>query len=171
MTNVSFQYAEAIFALASEKHSEHEILAIYETFLSVFNENLRNTLLHPKITKVAKKEIVGSLKLGSLFTHFLFVLIDKNRIGDLDSIYVEFKRLIDHKENVLRVVVTSKIPLSKEQLLTIESSLEKKHKRRVIIETRIDPKIVGGLKFAYEGNVVDHTINHYINSLSDALKA
>ncbi|MDY0210267.1 MAG: ATP synthase F1 subunit delta [Acholeplasma sp.] len=171
MTGLSLQYAEALYFLACENKKEFEVLELFESFLPIYQNDLKEIMLHPKVSKESKKTLLESLKLDSLFIHFLFVLIDKNRMDIVEEVLESYKRLIDHKQHVLRVVVTSQKQLKDKQLKQIELALQNKHKRRIIIETKIDPKIVGGLKIAYEGSVIDNTINQFIKSLSESLKA
>ncbi len=103
--------------------------------------------------------------------HFLYVLIDNNRLSDVDEILKSYQALLDQQNQVLRAKVFSNKPLSKTELEGIKVALQTKLNRIALLENVIDPTIVGGIKIAYEGNVVDHTINQFIASLSETLKA
>ena len=171
MMDVAFQYAEALYFLANESKKTDMVKKAYQDFLSLYQSTLSPYLLHPKLTKTDKKALIEPLKTEKLFQDFLFVLVDKNRFELVEKVFEAYVTLIDHQMDLLRVKVSSSKPLSEKQLMNIKQALNHKLKRTIEIENIVDPKIVGGIKITYEGQVLDNTINHFIKSLSDAIKA
>lgn len=171
MTDVSLQYAEALYFLANEQNKVQDIKVVFESFLPIFETHLKGVLLHPKPTNQEKKDLIKGLKMDVLFQDFLSVLIDKYRIDLVYQIFDAYEALLDHQMDVLRATVMSSRPLSDAQIANIKTALGKKLKRKIEIENIIDKKIVGGIKIAYEGRVLDNTINHFITSLTENVKA
>lgn len=171
MSSLSYQYAEALYALAVEQKQTQAMVAELERFIGQHQGPLAELLKHPKVTIADKKAVIDGLKLAPLMNHFLYVLIDNNRLSDVDEILKSYQALLDQQNQVLRAKVFSNKPLSKTELEGIKVALQTKLNRIALLDNVIDPTIVGGIKIAYEGNVVDHTINHFIASLSETLKA
>jgi F-type H+-transporting ATPase subunit delta len=171
MSSLSFQYAEALYALAIEQKQAQAMVTELESFIHQHQGQMAELLKHPKVAVSDKKAIIDGLKLAPLMNHFLYVLIDNNRLSDIGEILKSYQALIDQQNQVLRAKVYSNKPLSKTELEGIKVALQTKLNRIALLENVIDPTIVGGIKIAYEGNVVDHTINHFIASLSETLKA
>lgn len=171
MTSLSYQYAEALYALSVEKQKDVLMRTELERFILAYQGEIKQVLDHPKVTIADKKNLIQGLKLDTLMNHFLFVLIDNQRLPEVDSILKAYQNLLDQRNQVLRAKVYSNKPLSIKELDGIKVALQTKLNRVTILDNVIDPKIVGGIKIAYDGNVVDHTINHFIASLSETLKA
>ena len=171
MTSLGYQYAEALYALSVE-HQKTSLMKIeLERFIGQFQGDLKALLAHPKVSSTDKKSLIEGLKLDKLMNHFLFVLIDNQRLDQVETILSSYQNLLDQQNQVLRAKVFSNKPLSKTELEGIKVALQTKLNRSTLLENVIDSNIVGGIKIAYEGNIVDHTINHFIASLSETLKA
>ena len=171
MTSLGYQYAEALYALSVE-HQKTSLMKIeLERFIGQFQGDLKALLAHPKVSSTDKKSLIEGLKLDKLMNHFLFVLIDNQRLDQVETILSSYQNLLDQQNQVLRAKVFSNKPLSKTELEGIKVALQTKLNRSTLLENVIDSNIVGGIKIAYEGNVLDHTINHFIASLSETLKA
>lgn len=171
MTSLGYQYAEALYALSVEHQKTSLMKTELERFIGHFQGDLKALLSHPKVSSTDKKSLIEGLKLDKLMNHFLFVLIDNQRLEQVETILSSYQTLLDHQNQVLRAKVFSNKPLSKTELEGIKVALQTKLNRSTLLENVIDSNIVGGIKIAYEGNVLDHTINHFIANLSETLKA
>lgn len=171
MTDLAYQYAVALFSLSVEQKKASDITPSFDLFLKVYEGDLEKILLHPKIGKTEKKDIIQSLKLEPLFRDFLFVLIDKSRMEHIRDIKESYQHLLDEQQNILRANVFSKKPLDQKQMKNIEKALNSKLNRQILLENIIDSTIVGGIKITYEGKVLDNTINHFIQTLTESVKA
>jgi F-type H+-transporting ATPase subunit delta len=171
MSYVAFQYAEALFSVALEQNKIEEIEREFSAFVSAYDEEIKHFLLHPKVTKQEKKDVLKQVTDTDIFRHFLYVLIDNSRFELLNDIYREFKSIRDKQNKLMEVSVYSPSSLTDIELSKIKDSLAKKHNRKIRINNIVDEHIVGGLRLEYEGHVFDETINHYLKSLtSDLMK-
>ncbi|MCU0104471.1 ATP synthase F1 subunit delta [Acholeplasma vituli] len=171
MTSLGYQYAEALYALSVESQKQIAMKLELERFIGLYKEEVKLLLTHPKVAIQDKKRVIQGLKLDTLMTNFLFVLIDNHRLDEVTNIQAAYQDLLDRQNQILRAKVYSNKPLSKTELEGIKVALQTKLNRQTLLENVIDSNIVGGIKIAYEGNIVDHTINHFIASLSETLKA
>jgi F-type H+-transporting ATPase subunit delta len=165
MSYVAFQYAEALFGLALEEKKVEIVQSDLKDLNSAIDTEIYNFLIHPKITKNAKKEIISSVLSNDLIKNFVYVLIDNLRIELLDDIYLEFTKIVDNQNKVMKVVAYSNKLLSKSQTTQLIANLEKKHNRKIELNNVVDESIVGGMRIEFEGKVLDDTINNYLHNL------
>ena len=169
MGYLAFQYSEALFSLAIEEKQIDQLLSDFSSFNDSLDDEIYKFLNHPKITKKNKKEVVEQAISNSLLKNFIYVLIDNSRIDLLDDTLVEYKKLYDNQNKVLKVTVYSSKVLSDKQKQNLIDSLEKKNSRKVELNNVVDTRIVGGLRLEYEGMILDDTINNYLHSLKSNL--
>lgn len=169
MSYVAFQYAEALFSLATEEKKVEDILASYTNFVEAQDDEIISFLNHPKISKKDKKEVLSKAIDNTLFEHFIYVLIDNSRIELINDCYDEFKKIYDSQNKVMKATVYSGKKLLKTELEQLKKNLSKKHNRNVELINVVDSSIIGGLKVEYDGYVLDQTINSYLQSLKNSL--
>ena len=169
MSYVAFQYAEALFALALEENIVDEVKDQFLSFKDAIDQEIRIFLTHPKIKKQDKKEVLSKTTEHSLLKHFLFVLIDNSRFDLLEDIYIEYMRVYNNQNKLMNAVVYSKKALPISDLNKLKNNLGMKHNRKVKLENIVDPNIIGGLRIEYEGQIMDETINNYLQTLKQNL--
>ena len=165
MSYLAYQYAEALFGLSKEKSQIDEVLSEFKNINNSFDAEIYQFLLHPKVKKQDKKDIITKIVNNRLLEKFIFVLIDNSRIEIFDDILIEFEKLINYQNKVMEVQVYSYKKLSIKQLEQLTINLHKKHNRKIKLENIVDRSIVGGLRIEFEGMILDDTINNYLNSL------
>ena len=165
MNYIAFQYAEALFGLANETSQITKVFTELNIIKDSFDDEIYQFLIHPKIKKQDKKDIVAKVINNDLVKRFVFVLIDNSRIEILNDTLEEFEKLIDNQNKVMKVQVYSHKLLSPEQKKQLATNLEKKHNRKIELENIVDRSIVGGLRIEFEGMILDDTINNYLHSL------
>jgi F-type H+-transporting ATPase subunit delta len=165
MSMLGFQYAEALFEISNESDVANNIQGDFQSFLTSIDEEVMKFLKHPKISKKAKKDVMETVISNELLKHFVFVLIDNNRVELMQDVYDEFTVILNQQNKLMLVTVYSKQALSKTQQDDLINSLSKKHNRKIELKNVVDQTIVGGLRIEYEGYVLDDTINNYLGNL------
>lgn len=169
MSVISDHYAVALFELAIEEDSIVKIQSALKDFKGFLDEETKAFFAHPTIHKEAKKALVEQLELESLLKHFLAVLIDNQRMLVFDEIVKSYNKLVEAQADILRIKVFSKHPLKEEKKNILKQQYEKKYNRNVIIENILDETMVGGLRFEFDGLVVDDSVNYNLNQLKSRL--
>jgi len=165
MGYIAFQYAEALFNLAVETKQVDSLLSDYKIIDKVVDEDIQKFLIHPKISKKNKKEIIQNSIENDLLMRFMLVLIDNYRIELLHECLSEFVKINNNRNKVMNVLVFSSKKLTKEQMDKLVENLDKKHNKKVNLENIIDLNIVDGLRIEYDGMILDDTINNYLDNL------
>ena len=169
MSAISDQYAVALFELALELKKTDALVKDFEAFLDALDEESRTFFLHPKITKNEKKIMIDSFSFEPLFKDFLKVIIENNRFLLLSAILKGVQKLVEEQNNLMHITVFSGKALPKNRIEVLKTQYEQKYHRQVLIDNEIDETIVGGLRFEYNGMVIDDTVNHTLNQLKSRL--
>lgn len=116
-TSVGIQYANALFEIAKEenqvKEYREELNVAKEVLID--NKNVYKTLIHPKVTIEERKEIINNTfkeYVAKNFLHFLYVLIDNNRLSDLPDIVDAFENFI----KIVKIIALLQFMLNTRQL-------------------------------------------------------
>lgn len=171
---IAFEYANALFELAT-KENKHEIVSDeYSLFLKLIKDNpdFLKILTFPNIVKEEKKETIKKTLVGfdDLLLNFFYVLIDNNRMDIVEEIGQEFAKMEREYNNVTKVDVYTAIKLTKEELKEVEVKLS-----NIITNTQIlinnieDPSLIAGMKAVYEGKEIDFSLNKKLNDLKKNL--
>ena len=102
--------------------------------------------------------------------NFVNVLIDRKRIDQLAGIETAFRGKVDEIRGITRGEVTSAEPLAKDELERVTDALSKISGKQVLVTTKVDPSLIGGLVARVGDMVFDGTIRTQLNQLKESLK-
>ncbi|MBN2504454.1 MAG: ATP synthase F1 subunit delta [Bacilli bacterium] len=170
MKTVQEEYAQALFQIALEMKKIDTVEVAYSTFIKAFDTSVRKFFLHPKVSRQEKKDVLTSSVADDLLRHFLFVLIDNERMDIVGNCYYAFNEMIDRMQSVKRATVFSRDKLSDAKLTSIGKELEKKYNQKIEITAKIDPEILSGFRIEIDGFVIDATANRKLADLKNSLK-
>ena len=171
---ISERYAQGLFELAKENGTVAEKKEQAELLLKVISadDDLNSFLRAVKVTKEQKKNVLDTVFAKSMdrdMCNFMKLLVDKGRINYLRSILEEFEKLANDQLGIEKAVVTSARPLKEEYLEKIREVLVKKYGKQMILENRIDPGLIAGIKVTVGNTVTDVTMKNKIDALRDLL--
>ena len=157
---VDMTYGTALFEAAGELGKVDQIRDEAEQVLTVFDEesDLSSFVNYPAISADEKKEVLQSVFGGKIcdeLLNFLYVLIDKRRIGQFPRIVKVYKDLVDREEGVAYGTVYSAVPLDEKRLGEIEEETSKLIREKVKLTNEIDQNLMAGVKILVEGKVID----------------
>jgi F-type H+-transporting ATPase subunit delta len=87
-------------------------------------------------------------------------------LADLASAYRD--RLLDH-QRVIRGNVTTAVALNEQKLRLLEQGLSRATGRKVILESTVDPSIIGGVVTRLGSTVYDGSVTTQLNRLKESL--
>ena len=95
---------------------------------------------------------------GDLFTNFLLVLNDHDRIELLRSVLAAYRAEYERRTNRMRVFVRTAVPLPEDQRERLLGELRQTFQREPVLETTIDPDLLGGIvvrvgDYQFDGSV------------------
>ena len=172
INEVSLQYAKSLYDLSKDLDQDLNDLEVLKSCISNSNE-LVKVLMHPSISKEEKKELFKNLLSGKVedyFLYFVYVLVDNERILELENIYDTFKMLVDEKNNILNCEVVSKYPLDNNVKEDLIKYLSQKYQKKIILKELVNDELIGGIKVIVQNEVIDYTIDSTLTNLKNTIK-
>ena len=172
----SKKWAKALMELALEDDgiSKEDILddlrEVAENITA--SEELSNVLNNPSVSIEEKQIVLCKLfqnKLMPVVYNFLFVLNLRKRIGLISEIADEFEVELERIKNIVRVDITSAISLDGDRKNDIERRVAEKLQKDVKINWGVDENIIAGLIFNINDTVIDNSIKHKLDKLSNMI--
>jgi F-type H+-transporting ATPase subunit delta len=165
------RYGRALFAIGQEEGDLRRILDEAERFAKLVAETplLREVMEAAHINRQDKRAALeASLAFVGFLPstrNFLFLLVDKRRMNILSPIVTELRRLIERSEGIERVEVSVPMPLSGTQRDLLESVLEGQTGKRVVLQEKVDPAVLGGMVVKVGSTVYDGSARTHIQQI------
>lgn len=172
--SVSNSYAVSLLSLA-ESRSEHESLQEeVEGILELLrgDDEFKTFILVPSIDAREKTGVLDRVlkgKISDTLLDFLDLVIVKNRQDRLEAILEEFLRLLDEKLGRVHAEVTSAVALGEEAEKSLSTTLGEKLGKSVLLHSRVDPDILGGLVIRFGDLVIDGSVRTQLKKISSRL--
>ncbi|GHU50636.1 ATP synthase subunit delta [Clostridia bacterium] len=126
----------------------------------------------PSIGAANKKETVRRVfegKLSGELLNFLFILVDKRRIGQFAIIAKAYQKLLDEQLGLSKGLAYSAVPLAADKLKRLEEETGKLLKKNVKLDNLVDDQLIGGVKILIEGKMIDASIRRRLDDMRDQL--
>jgi F-type H+-transporting ATPase subunit delta len=167
------RYVQSLFEVAQEK----DVLDTISGDLKLLDDTLMNSpeltsfLNDPSTPKRAKKVAIEGLftEISEFSLNFVRVVIDKNRTEILSEAYRIFQDMIDTAKGILNGTIQSVIKLDDKLMDEIRKSLEKRFNKKLILDNRITPELIGGLKIQVGNMVIDASVKSRLENLKEIL--
>ena len=174
--DASFRYANALFSLALESKKTSKYEKDLDKILNLFKEDPNFTLfikspLYPRNDQLlTMKAICSNLKLSEDVTNTILVMTSKRRLFSLKEMILQFKDLYRLHKNELIVEISSAKNLSKPDLDVLKKSISAKIGSNIIVKSKTDPHIIGGLIVKIGSKLIDTSIRSKLAKLKNNLK-
>jgi F-type H+-transporting ATPase subunit delta len=167
-------YAGALFEAARERGELEEVLSDLEEFVAALHESeeLRLFYYGGQIPERQKRRAIEGLTEGmkSQATNFLKVLVDNGREEILEEALGRYEQLVKEHLGRIEVGVTTAVELSQDQLDRLKERIGRVLEgREVILETNVDPELIGGAVFRFGGRMMDGSIRGRLESLREGM--
>ncbi len=167
-------YAEALFEAARDRGELEEVLSDLGEFTGALHESeeLRLFFYGGQIPERQKRRALDGLTEGmkTSTTNFLKVLVDNGREEILEEVLARYEELVKEHLGRVEVEVTTAVELSEEQVERLKERLGAVLEgREIILETKVDPGLVGGAVFRYGGRLMDGSIRGRLESLREGM--
>lgn len=170
------RYARALLGIGQVDGNTRRILEEAETFDRLMAEAppLREVMQAAQINRRDKMAALEAVLAPAGFLpstrNFLSLLIDKGRMGILSPIVSELRRMIEQLEGTERVEVAVPMPLSAAQRDRIRSVFEDRTGRRVVLEEKVEPGLLGGMVVKVGSTVYDGSARTQIRQIRQNLE-
>lgn len=162
--SIGRRWAKALFAIGEEKGTLVGLVREVQRAAEVWTESaeLRTTLVNPLLAASTRfkvwEAIVRRLGVSPMGTNFFKLLFEKGRLSELPSIARELQVLTDQRDNRLRAEVIGAGPVPDAVAQQLRAALQRRTGRAVVITTRQDPSLIGGIvtrigDLMYDGSI------------------
>lgn len=174
ISEVAQRYGQGLYEVALENQTVREKKEQVESLLSVLegNKEVEELLRAVKVTKKEKKEFIESVFIESLdkeVISLIKLLIDKGRIYYLKDVLKEYLLLADEELGIVHATVHSARKLKDDDIERIKEALRIKTNKEVVIENKVDPELIAGIKVTLGNNVTDITMKNKIEKMKQTL--
>jgi F-type H+-transporting ATPase subunit delta len=169
MEEIAQVYARALFEAAQDADKLDEVREQVGAFADALDENrdLGVFFFSPYFSTEEKKEGLGKVVDGAedIVTNFLELLIEKHRMPAVYRIRREYDGLWEEENKLLPVEITSAIELDKDTVKQIGDKIGERTGRKVQLESKVDPDILGGIVVRVGDRILDASIANRLESL------
>lgn len=166
-TAAARRYARAVFELAQQEgqiEEWHGRLALARDLLT--EPEVAAVLSNPTLDAGERMRLVSSIRaLGDEGTNLAKLLIESNRVADIEDIAADFERMADEAAGRVRATVTTAIELTPADRDRISRELSERLHKEVRVQVVVDPRIIGGLKLQYGDRVIDASVSNKLQQL------
>ena len=170
-------YARALFDIGVEEQAlgaiYDDLHAVYEA-VSGLDPELRAFFNMPQLRRDDKRRILNMAfegKVGRPVLGLLLLLVQKRREPLLDNVVEEFDHYRDRHEGRVQASVTTARKLDAELAEALRAALEQRTKKTVVLDERIDPEVLGGIRVMLGDSVIDGTVRRGLQNMRRSLVA
>lgn len=142
--------------------------------LSAANEDFRLAVTAPIYSKQAREKLIDGIGqafgLHELTLRFLKLLNQKGRLPYLDKISAAYQSLLDEAMGRVRAEVITAAPLSAAAQTQLRAVLAAVTGREVIMDSSVDPEIIGGVVTRVAGKLFDGSVRTQLGLIEEKLK-
>jgi F-type H+-transporting ATPase subunit delta len=159
------RYARALLDVVAKEGNPEQVQQELAGLAGVFsNPELSAVLKSPAVPLASKRGIVETLiartKPSGPLGKLLLLLADRNRLALVPEIAKVYDERLMELRQVVRVDVTTAMPLTSSHAADFEQRLSKATGRRVLMTTAVDPALIGGAvarigTIVYDGSVAN----------------
>jgi F-type H+-transporting ATPase subunit delta len=174
--SIARRYARALFEVGLKDGSYLKLGQQLVELADVYGSSpeLRQALENPVFKPAEKRAILervlervvgGGGEASRPLQRLSLMLLDRGRIGLLPLIARAYQTLADERAGQVRGKVTSATALSAADLDRVRRALEQRTRRKVILETAVDPDLIGGLVARVGDLVLDGSVRTQLDEM------
>jgi len=168
------KYSSVLFELAEEKNEVNKIGECLKLLKKSYKEipEFRSFLFSFKIENTQKIKALGNIfgeDFTDLLSKFMRTLLENKRQDLISDISNSYNMKALESKNQLLVTAVTHEKLSDELIGNVKETLEKFFDKDVILESTVDPSIIGGIKLRIGNTVIDGSVGGSLMRLRETL--
>lgn len=168
------RYAVALLDVCFEEGCQEEV---YSQFKILYDQMKADREFERLVTEnilssqEKKDMLVSVLKDGNQYLiSFLKTLIDRGRMDELEEMFLEFEHGCKERNNILEAEAVTAIEMTEEQIEQVKKELGEKYGKTVVLKTKVDPSIIGGMVLYIGNEMLDASVRAKFEGLKKQLK-
>ncbi len=166
------RYSVAVFQLAiTNNDAEAWESALDQIAAFMGDPEVRRVLENTRVSQEAKQQLIEAAlgDLPPLPLNLARLLVKKGRTNLAPEIAEQFKAQLEQQQGISRAHATTAIALTEEERASLVRRLGEQTGRQIILDTEVDPKVLGGLVIQIGDRLVDASTRHKLEELRESL--
>ena len=170
MTETAKMYGGSLYDLAAEEGLETRILGELDEVQQLLKQN-PDYLRLLSTPSIPKKERCGLLdealrdRVHLYVLNFLKILCEKGTLRELSGCARAYRIRYNQAHGILEATAISAVPLTEQQRAALHAKLESLTGKTIDLKTKVDAKVLGGIRLDLEGTELDGTVQNRLASL------
>lgn len=170
---IARRYAGAIFDLALRQNTLERTLDDVQGLGQLFSKHtlsylLREPKISPQRKEKALRETLGSRVLPTSLNLALLV-VQRGLVEVMPNIAIELQRMVFDYKNQAIAEVTTAAPMDVSQQALVKAALERQTGKTILLQTKVNPEILGGVVARVGDQVIDGSIQQRLQVLKRQL--
>ena len=173
--SVARRYARALFGIGVDAGKFEALGTELGDLAALWNESdelrqaLENPVFRPEQKRAVLESILPRIAPTPEVQRFVLLLLDRRRIMLLPAIARAYRDLTDAELGQVRAEVTSAQELAPATLDRVRRSLEQRTGKKVIVNAKVDPELIGGLVARVGDLLLDGSVRTQLEDLRTRL--
>ena len=176
MNTTSREYAEALFELAVQENLIREtsdgVVTVESALLQM--PQYKALLASPAIGKQERLDALDQVfrgKIPDILLGILRMMVARGHVSALSGMVRDYEELAREYRGESVAVVTSAVPLKEAETVALRGRLEKKLARKITLQCRVDPALIGGIRVEVDGRVIDGSIRNKLDEIKEVMNS
>lgn len=167
------RYAEAIFEIARANNTIDRTLDDVQGVASMFSKRTLAYLLNePKVPAQRKEKAIRQALASRVLPTSLnlaLLVVQRQLVDAMPNIARELAQMVLDYKNQAVAEVTTAAPMDEQQLNRVRQALERNTGKTILMRTKVQPEILGGVIARVGDQVIDGSIRHRLAILKQQL--
>jgi len=166
------RYAQAVFELALERGElESCQVGLSKVTNIIVNETIMGLLENPKLPFGTKKMLMeeGLGKVNTLILNLACLLMSRGKLRIIGEISQHYGRLLDTHHGIEHAELITAVSLDDKAKKRLSMQFAKMVGHKVVIDARVDPSIIGGVRAKINDTLIDGSIHNMLETLKKSL--
>jgi F-type H+-transporting ATPase subunit delta len=176
VSGLADRYAAALFGLADERHVLDQVAGDLRELRAMLHDSpdLTRLIRSPVLSRAEQGKAVSAVAEGAglsrLTTDFLGVVARNRRLFAVPAMIEAFLARLAERRGEVTAEVTAAQALSEAQEAALTEQLRRAVGRRVSVDIRVDPSLLGGMVVKVGSRMVDGSLRSKLQRLQIAMK-
>ena len=176
MTETAKMYGGSLYDLAAEEGLETRILGELNEAVALFKASPEylHLLSTPSIPKKERCGLLDEALRGQVHLYvlnFLKILCEKGTLRELSGCARAYRIRYNQAHGILEATAISAVPLTEQQRAALHAKLESLTGKTIDLKTKVDAKVLGGIRLDIEGTELDGTVRSRLAGLRSSIAA
>lgn len=166
------RHAQAVFQIALEEKQLDRWLTDIEKIAAVLGDaDIAAVLANPKVSSKDKRDLLerGLKGLSPTAMNLAQLLVERNRLHLVQSLAVEYKRLMNAYGGMELAEIRTAVPISAEEGEKVGKGLTALSGKKVTLELSVDPEILGGFIARLGDKLIDASARTRLQELRKSI--